>query len=156
MARLRRRKETGEGTDSRTHVPTRDEWHRLLEREERRCQDTGFGAGVVSIDFGASGDDPPSPERTRQVLELAESAVAWTDRFCLVAPNVVSVLVIPITEIHQLERMARRLDGVCRDGGIQAAIGWSHRRDSSDLVAAWARADANAAVAHARHVRLVG
>jgi len=156
MPRLRRRNRTGAGTESSTHVPSRDEWHRLLEHEERRCQEAGFGAGVVSIDFGASGDHLPPPERTQQVLELAEGAIAWTDRFCLVAPNVVSILMIPITEIHQLERLARRLDGVCRSAGVQAAIGWSHRRDSSDLVAAWARADANAAVAHARHVRLVG
>ncbi|MDH4170880.1 MAG: hypothetical protein OEW42_14950, partial [Acidimicrobiia bacterium] len=61
-----------------------------------------------------------------------------------------------LTEIHQLERLARRLDSLCRQAGIHTAIGWSHRRDSSDLIAAWARADANAAVAHARHVRLVG
>ncbi|MDH3708073.1 MAG: hypothetical protein OES57_18560 [Acidimicrobiia bacterium] len=156
MPRLLRRKRTGEGTEVGARVPTRDEWHELLHREDRRCEEAGFGAGIVSIDFGASAGQMPAPQRTQQVLELVERTIAWTDRFCLVAPNVASILVIPITEIHQLERLARRLDGVCRDAGVQAAIGWSHRRDSSDLVAAWARADANAAVAHARHVRLVG
>lgn len=154
--RLRRRKRTVEGAANAPRVASRDDWHRLLAEEDQRCREAGFGAGLVSIDFGATGDEMPPPERTRRVLDLVEASIAWTDRYCLVAPDVVSILVIPITEIHQLERMARRLDRACRDAGIQAAIGWSHRRDSTDLVAAWARADANAAVAHARHVRLVG
>ena len=154
--RLLRRKNTPISTDVSRRVPSRAAWHELLSDEEQRCRAVGLGAGIVSIDFGGSAELAASADRTEQVLDVVAGATAWTDRFCLVAPNVVSVLVIPITEIHQLERLARRLDAVCRDAGVHAAIGWSHRRDSSDLVAAWARADANAAVAHARHVRLVG
>ncbi|MGI9602812.1 MAG: hypothetical protein ACR2QE_13075 [Acidimicrobiales bacterium] len=156
MPRLLRRKPTSTSTNPERRVATPAGWTELLLEEEQRCATAGFGAGIVSIDFGGSDSAAPHRERTAEILSLVEASVAWTDRFCLVTPHVVSILAMPITEIHQLERLARRLDAVCRDAGIHAAIGWSHRRETSDLMAAWARADANAAVAHARHVRLVG
>ena len=151
MPRLRRK--TIPSTPER-RVSDPAAWREMLMEEEQRCAAAGFGAGLVSIDFG--GSEHPSEARADEILRLVDTSIAWTDRYCLVAPGVVSVLAVPLTEIHQLERLARRLDSLCRQAGIHTAIGWSHRRDSSDLIAAWARADANAAVAHARHVRLVG
>ena len=62
---------------------------------------------------------------------------------------------IPVASVGATETLAHKLDQALRASGVEAAIGFALRRDDGEgLLGAAARADACAAVAHSRHLRL--
>ena len=136
-------------------LPSPIAWRQLLGEEELRCQELGFQAGIVSVEFGASGGAGPSTSRTEDALAAIKATIAWTDRIGETGSGAISILVTPINDIHQLERLANRVKRSLREAGIDAAVGFAHRRPATGLHAAAARADANAAVDHSRHIRLL-
>ncbi|NNE73238.1 MAG: hypothetical protein HKN26_06220 [Acidimicrobiales bacterium] len=131
-----------------------DHWRRLLIDEEVRCQSTGFPAGVLSIDFGSSvAGARHNAERAQQVIDIVARHLEFTDRVCVVGPNQLGVLLIPLRNVHDAELRAIEIDDSLTEAGIIAGLGWAVRRESG-LVDAWARADGNAATSHARSVHL--
>lgn len=126
-------------------------WSQLLTEEDLRCERTGFQAGVISIDHGPTGTD----ERTATVLAVLDRHLQFTHRVGVLNENELSILMIPVATVGATEQLARAIDKALRSAGIRAAIGFALRRqDGAGLHGAAARADACAAVAHSRQLRL--
>ncbi len=132
-------------------------WRLLLEAEEERCRRTGFRAGVLSLEFGPSSADFDwnDPHRTVAILETVFDHLNPTDQVCTLSAHEIGVLLIPVDTVHEVEGRAIELDAALKANGIDLAIGWALRRPDAGLFDAAARADANAAVAHQRALRLL-
>lgn len=129
-------------------------WRQLLAEEERRCERTGFRAGVISIDHGPT-EGLADSGRTARLLKVLSDHLEWTDRVCVINDAELSVLMIPVRDVGATERRARAIDDALGAIGIKTAIGYALRRDDGNgLFGTAARADACAAVAHSRHIRL--
>ncbi len=138
------------------------QWRHLLAEEDLRCERTGFQAGVISIDHGPShavGIDNVSSDaadaRTNKIVNLLQDQLEFTNRVGVLSPHEISVLIIPVADVGATERCANAIDAALRSVGIHAAIGFALRRqDGNGILGAAARADACAAVAHSRQLRL--
>ena len=148
----------------RVDIGNRESWRHLLAQEDQRCVESGFGAGVLSISFGSSSGAEPDgqtvEQRMAEVLDVVLETVSFTDRVCMLSATEIAVLIIPLPDVHEAELRAIAVDVALRDAGIDAGIGWAVRRPigvmgDRPLQVAAARADANAATAHGRHLRLV-
>ncbi len=148
----------------RVEIGNLQSWRHLLAQEDERCVESGFSAGVLSISFGSSRgveiDGLTADQRMAEVIDVVLDTVAFTDRVCMLSPTELAVLIIPLPDVHEAELRAIAVDVALRDAGIDAGIGWAVRRPlgsmgDGPLQAAAARADANAATAHGRHLRLV-
>ncbi len=138
-------------------------WSELLTEEDLRCERTGFQAGIISIDHGATGRaeetsapiDTTTDDRTAAILAVVNDNLQFTNRVGVLNENEICVLMIPVANVGATEVLARKIDTALRSAGINAAIGFALRRsDGAGLHGAAARADACAAVAHSRQLRL--
>lgn len=148
----------------RVDIGNRESWRHLLSQEDQRCVDSGFSAGVLSISFGSSSgvspDGQTAEQRMAEVLDVVLETVSFTDRVCMLSATELAVLLIPLPDLQEAELRAIAVDVALRAAGIDAGIGWAVRRPVAmmgdrPLQEAAARADANAATAHGRHLRLV-
>ncbi len=137
---------TAAAPDSATSGPLveRRSWRALLAEEDRRCDDHGIQAGVLTVDFGVA--VPHGSPRLRQVLQ---AELAPTDRAAFVSASEMQILVTPLSDANELERRAASLDSELHSEGLAAGVGWAPRR-SAGFVDACARADAAAAARRPR------
>ncbi len=89
------------------------------------------------------------------MVRVLGETLSLTDRACILNDNEIAILMMPVADTGATERLARTINTQLEQRGISAAIGFALRRDDgSGLSGASARADACAAIAHARKIRL--
>ncbi|MCH7788912.1 MAG: hypothetical protein IH940_05670 [Acidobacteria bacterium] len=125
-------------------IVERSAWFELLDAQDRRCDEQGLAAGMLTIDFGM-----PVPQRSDLLANVLASHLTSTDRATFVSDSEVQVMLSPVSDSTEVERRAGALGAALHTAGLAAGVGWAARRDTG-LVEASARADAGAAARRPR------
>ena len=111
------------------------EWKSFLRAEDRRCDEHRLVAALVTIGLHYAADFDG--------LAIAlEDVLRPTDRVGLLCADEISVLLLPVYDIHEAQRTVQQIDLALRAAGIGAHIGWAMRLVGHGLFHAAARADA--------------
>ena len=111
------------------------EWKSFLRAEDRRCDEHRLVAAVVTIGLHYAADFDGLAIALDDVLRP-------TDRVGLLCADEISVLLLPVDDIHDAQRTVQQIDIALRAAGIGAHIGWAMRLVGHGLFHAAARADA--------------
>ena len=109
-------------------------WKELLRDEERRCEEFGLGAAIISIGVPGANDS--------EVVGLVCSELQATDRVCVLRPGEYGVLSVPLEGARNGEDRANAIYAVLESAKLPAAVGWAMRHDGHGLFHAAAQADA--------------
>jgi hypothetical protein len=131
--------------DERSVALDRVTWQHFLEEENRIVAETGLRVGIISIDLAGPENEPERDQLLRdRAVRLLRRRLAGTDRIAVTSLSSLAILRAPLESLPSLERQARDLALQLYGAGLQAAIGFAHRRAGEDLMNTWARADAQA------------
>ena len=123
----------------------RQQWQAFLREENRIVAETGIRVGIISIDLAGPHDDPARDELLRdRAVRLLRRRMARTDRIAITSNSSLAILRAPLESVPSVERQARNLALELYGAGLDAAVGFAHRRAGEDLMDTWARADAHA------------
>lgn len=137
-------------------------WSRFLDQEAQRLADLGLRAGVLTIDVQPeSRRDASAPATSAEVarvrtVQLLRSILGRTDRFAVTSESKIAVLHAPVESLADLNDRAWAIARDLHRAGVDAAIGFAHRRQDEPLLDTWARADAEADRIHFRRNRSGG
>ena len=109
-------------------------WKELLRDEERRCDEFGLGAAIISIGIKGAND--------AEVVQLLCQELQATDRVCVLRPGEYGVLTIPVQGAREGEDRANAMYTRLEEAKLPAAVGWAMRHDGHGLFHAAAQADA--------------
>ena len=110
-------------------------WKQFLGAEDRRCEEHHLAAALVTIGL--------HDERALDSLISAlQGVLRPTDRIGVLCPDELSVLLVPLDDIHHAQRMVQQIDATLRTAKIGAHIGWAMRLDGHGIFHSSARADA--------------
>ncbi len=112
-----------------------DLWRQFLRAEETRLGELRVPAAVVTLGLARARD------RERALAELDE-LLRPTDRVGVLCEDELSILLAPLTDIHDAQRVVHRLAEGLRGAGIDLHLGWAMRHAGHGLFNAMARADA--------------
>lgn len=110
-------------------------WKTFLRDEDRRCEELRMGAALVTIGL-------VDAARSDAAIAALVGVLRRTDRVAVLGPDELTVLVAPVDDIRHAQRLVQQIDGVLRDAGLGAHIGWAMRAEGHGLFHAAARADA--------------
>ncbi len=120
-------------------------WREFLDEENRIVAETGLRVGIISIDLAGPHDDEERDRLLRdRAARLLRHQLARTDRVAITSTSSLAVLRAPLDSLPSLERQARDLALKLYGAGLEATVGFAHRRTDEDLMDTWARADAQA------------
>jgi len=123
----------------------RADWKKFLEDENRIVADTGVRVGIISVDLAGAHDNPERDAVLRdRAVRLLSRRIARTDRLAVTSNSSLAILRAPLDSVPSVERQARDLALQLFGAGLDAAVGFAHRRTGEDLMDTWARADAQA------------
>ena len=77
-----------------------------------------------------------------KTIDALAGLLRSTDRAGILCDTEISVVLVPIENIHHAQRLVHMLDGALRAQGLAPHIGWAMRLDGHGLFHASARADA--------------
>ena len=120
-------------------------WRAFLDQENRIVAETGARVGIISVDLAGPHDDPERDQLLRdRAVRLLRRLLGRTDRIATTSSSSLAILRAPLESLPGLERQARDLALQLYGAGLDAAVGFAHRRAGEDLMDTWARADAQA------------
>ena len=110
-------------------------WKSFLRAEDRRCDELHLAAALVTIGLRSAGD-------FASACDVLDGVLRPTDRIGVLCPDELSVLLLPVADIHDAQRTVQQIDAALRVASIEAHVGWAMRLDGHGLFHAAARADA--------------
>lgn len=120
-----------------TNESTAAEWFETLVAETASLDQAGVHAALLSIRLN-DGDT-----RTfRQLTTLLGRLLSPTDRFERTSQHSVSVLLAPQDNLSETVHTARDIAQTLSRSGLDASVGFAHRRSGEPLLDTWARAEA--------------
>ena len=123
----------------------RRQWQAFLGEENKIVANTGIRVGIISIDLAGPHDDPDRDALLRdRAVRLLSRRLTRTDRIAITSNSSLAILRAPLDSVPSVERQARNLSLELYGAGLDAAVGFAHRRIGEDLMDTWARADAQA------------
>lgn len=133
-------------SDVLTGLYNRRGWENLLASEEKRCQQLGYSACVISIDLDGlkpindTNGHAKGDELLRKTAQALASAVRWQDVVARVGGDEFAVLGVECDRSAG-EQLIERLQTALRSVQVEASLGVAQRNPSSGLFQAWVQAD---------------
>jgi hypothetical protein len=112
-----------------------DAWKQFLRTEDTRLDEVRVAAALVTVGLARAAD-------VVGAVSVLEGALRPTDRIGLLCDDELSVLLAPLSGIHEAQHLVQVVASALDAAAVDAHVGWSMRQPGHGLFHALARADA--------------